>query len=145
MVKDPFQMLQCLSQHLHSYEQTLEASSRNAMTTTAIVAAATATPAAHVVNLPPPLPQRELFSGGPLVSAVGLGAWPLAGAHGPVGKNDGIAAVQRFVLEDNVSADWATSLAQALKEASSSPQVSLRINLLSFLLVTLGCRGLGMH
>ena len=56
----------------------------------------------HVVNLPPPLPQRELFSGAPLVSAVGLGAWPLAGAHGPVGKNDGIAAVLAARSEESI-------------------------------------------
>jgi aryl-alcohol dehydrogenase-like predicted oxidoreductase len=45
------------------------------------------------------LPTRALFEGGPQVSCVGLGAWPLAGAHGPVGQDDGIEAVKTAVRD----------------------------------------------
>jgi aryl-alcohol dehydrogenase-like predicted oxidoreductase len=46
------------------------------------------------------IPKRPLFSGGPSVSCIGLGAWPLAGAHGPVGQNEGIEAVKAAVGDD---------------------------------------------
>ena len=46
-----------------------------------------------------PLPTRPLFRGGPLVSAVGLGAWPLAGAHGEVDPRAGVSAVQAAVRD----------------------------------------------
>ena len=49
------------------------------------------------------LPTRPLFKGGPQVSCVGLGAWPLAGAHGPVGRNVGIEAVKAAVRDVNMT------------------------------------------
>ena len=46
-----------------------------------------------------PIAQRPLFPAGPLVSCIGLGAWPLAGAHGPVDQADGIEAVYNALWE----------------------------------------------
>ena len=45
------------------------------------------------------IPTRPLFAGGPEVSCVGLGAWPLAGAHGAVDQSAGVSAVQAAVRD----------------------------------------------